>query len=80
MERIRDGSPRLKARIAGVLYLLTMLAGIFAQAYVSGKLVVSGDAAATAGNILAHKGLFRLGFTAYMVEIGRLKWRTPGRQ
>jgi hypothetical protein len=39
MERIAETSPRLKARIAGVLYLLAMLTGIFAQGFVSGSLL-----------------------------------------
>jgi hypothetical protein len=60
MERISETSPHLKARITGAIYLLAMLTGIFAQGFVNGSLVVDGDAAATATNILMHKSLFQL--------------------
>lgn len=67
--RMAAMSPRFLARMTGVFYLLTMAAGIFAQGFVSQRLVVWGNAAATTANILAHARLFRLGFTLYLVEM-----------
>jgi hypothetical protein len=60
-EPIERPSPRLKARIAGVFYLLTFLTGGLALA-TAGSLVVSGDAAATAANILAHEPSLWFGY------------------
>jgi hypothetical protein len=41
MERIAEASPRFKARIAGVFYLLTILTGAFALVSVRGRLVAN---------------------------------------
>ncbi len=61
-------SPQIYARLAGVLFLITIVAGGFGEWYVPSKLLVSGDAAATANNFIASDLLFRLGFAAYLVE------------
>jgi Domain of unknown function (DUF4386) len=55
------GSPRLTARMAGFLYLLyCVLAGV--AMFARRGLLVGGDAAATATNIMAHRSLYQLGF------------------
>jgi len=54
-------SPRTLARIGGALYLFIIVAGIFGELFVRNGLIVTGDATATAANIAAHEGLWRLG-------------------
>lgn len=49
------------ARFAGVLYLIIMVAAIFAHQYVPSTLIVPDDPAATASNIAASETLFRVG-------------------
>jgi len=56
-----DESQRRAAKIVGLAYLLAIVPAVFAEFYVLGRLVVSGDAAETARNIAAHERLFRLG-------------------
>jgi hypothetical protein len=68
-ERIAEASPRLKARMAGVFELLEGVTSAFGQVVVLGRLVVAGDAAATANNILAHEPLFRLGFASSLIGV-----------
>jgi hypothetical protein len=51
-------------RIIGILYLIIIVCGIFAEGGVRANLAVPGDADATAANIMGSTGLFRLGFVA----------------
>lgn len=53
-----------KTRIAGILYLVIIVAGIFSVLFVREKLVISGDPNATAVNIIAHNLLWRTGLVA----------------
>src|SRR5208283_5423942 len=61
-------SPKRLARIAGVLYLLVGIFGGFAEGFVEPKMYVAGDAAATAGNVVANSGLVRLGVVADLLD------------
>ena len=54
-------APKAQARITGALYLVIMASALFTEMAVRGALIVGGDAAATAHNILAAEPLFRLG-------------------
>ena len=56
------------ARLAGVLGVLTLVAGGFGEAYVPSAIMVAGDPEATARNIVASESLFRWGFAGYLVE------------
>jgi hypothetical protein len=56
------------ARAAGIAILLSVVFGTLGEAYIPGRIIVRGDAAATAANILNQPTLFRLGFAAYLVE------------
>ena len=64
-----ETSPRTIARLDGVLYLYIIVAGIFAELFVRSKLVIPGDAAATADNILANESLFRIGFSGELLHL-----------
>jgi hypothetical protein len=61
-------SPKRIARIAGIFYLFVAIFGGFAEGFVDLKLYVAGDAAATAGNVVANAGLARIGVVAHLVN------------
>ena len=61
-------SNKKTARIAGVFYLLVGIFGGFAEGYVDPKMYVAGNAAATAGKVVAHSGLVRLGVVAHLLD------------
>jgi Domain of unknown function (DUF4386) len=61
-------SPKRLARIAGVLYLLVGIFGGFAEGFVEPKMYVAGNAATTAGNVVANSGLVRIGVVADLFQ------------
>src|SRR2546427_1760383 len=60
-------STKNPGRFAGLLYILTSIPGFFAMMYVPSKLIVHGNAAATANNISANETLFRLGIAGQLI-------------
>lgn len=55
------------ARITGVLYLIVIVCAGFSQGVVREAVFVTGDAAATAQNILENQGLFRWGLVTDLI-------------
>src|SRR5947199_2990893 len=55
------------ARIGGMLYLIIIVTGLFGEAFIRDKLIVSADATATANNIMASQLLWRIGIAADLI-------------
>lgn len=62
-------SPQLLARLCGLFALAGIITGAFDIGYVQSSLVVAGNPAATLQNLLTHETLFRLGFSAHLLEL-----------
>lgn len=65
-------SQRSAAKVAGAAYLCMVLGGILYWVLVVSRLSAPGDAAAAAGNVLAHEGLFRLGVGYELLMVANL--------
>jgi hypothetical protein len=61
-------SPKRLARIAGLLYLIVAIFGGFALGFVYPRIYAAGDAARTAGNVVANAGLVRVGVVADLFQ------------
>jgi hypothetical protein len=61
-------NPKKTARIAGLLFLIVFVLGVFGELFVRQSLIVPGDAAATVNNIMASESLFRLSFVSDLIR------------
>jgi hypothetical protein len=62
-----DDSQRTAAKVAGLAYLLSLAAEVVSEFSIKPHLIVAGNAAETARNILAHQTLFRLGIAGDLI-------------
>lgn len=65
----RTTNPRRVGQILALVSLGIIVGGVFAQGFVSERLIDYNNAATTANNILAHQGLLQLGFGVYLLEM-----------
>jgi hypothetical protein len=63
-----DQAGQTYAKLAGVLILISVIAGAIGEVYIPGKLIVASDAAATTQNIVGSMLEFRASFAMYLVE------------
>src|SRR5918912_2768725 len=61
--------PRLLARVAGAFYLIITVCALFAYLYVRGQVIIPGDMARTAVNLIAREQFYRVGFSAAVVVV-----------
>jgi hypothetical protein len=66
--RHRPTSVQTYVRVAAVLFLISMVTGYFGELHAPSRIIVWGDAAATARNVTTNGWLLRLGFASYLVE------------
>jgi hypothetical protein len=66
---LAETSPSSRGRILAALYLLVIVGGIVGQAVIADQMIVRGDPAKTAANILGNMTLYRLAFSIFMVEM-----------
>jgi hypothetical protein len=55
------------ARLAGALYLVVVITGLFSIAYVPSQITLAGGADAAVNNLKASESLFRLGIAAFLI-------------
>lgn len=67
MTTVIEPAQHKAARLVGILYLVQMATAIFGQGYVRDRLIVRGDAAKTAENILSHETLFRFSIVGDLI-------------
>ena len=67
--RIADLSLHTIARATGLGYLVIFITGIFSNFFVLESLVISGDAATTADNIMGNDFLFRIGILSFIIMV-----------
>jgi Domain of unknown function (DUF4386) len=60
-------SPQVYARVAGVIWAIVAIMAPFAEFFVRQRLIVAGNVAATAENVVASQFLFRAGFASDLV-------------
>jgi hypothetical protein len=67
-------STKNPGRFVGLLYVLVSIPGAFALVYVPSKLIVHGNATATASNIAASETLFRAGIACQLISQILFMW------
>lgn len=65
--RTAEASPLFYARVAGFLYILIIIIGVLNGIFIDSKLIVSGNDAVTANNIMANELLFRIGIAGVII-------------
>ena len=71
--KLKTNTIQITAKIAAILTLLIVVLAPFSMLYIPNTLIVPGDAAATASNIMTSQGLFRAGMVSdsivFLIEI-----------